>query len=683
MNAGAQTVAEPPWWRPVLADEAQVWLYIGKTVVALYLAAWLAMRLEMPSPSTAMITVLIVMNRQSGLVLAKAFYRGIGTVVGCVAGVALVALFPQQPVLLLAAMALWAGTMAAGALLNRNMRAYSFVLAGYTVAMIVLPSVNHPVDVFDTAVWRLAEVALGLVVASCVFDVAWPVRLRGPLLGMARGNANELLAAIARSAPTPADASNAVRALGARAVAYEDLRSTAFFDDPSLRASDGALRQLNQRYLGVLSAWQALPLSLRGEQPAPPLHQRLDALATLLTGADAGSPGLVAQLEEWAATSSKVLAAAIVPWPQRHALERLGDALVAYLRLFQQLDVDRAHRLPAAERAPVPFARVTDPAAVALTFGRAAGLMFVMGLLWMASGWNSGGTALFGIVALLSMLSAAPNPAAVARWICVGHLLAPVFALGCYSLLPILPTFPLLVLGSLPFLLVILRIGAHPPLAPLGIALNMGFMVALSLGLAPKINPQFYLNDALAIAVGAVLVLASFAVFPNISDRRGQRRRLLRLLRGQVAVAARAPLGSVSARFDSRGHDLLRQITVLVPANTAAARRLDDWMAQVHAAGMAVIGLRQWRAREPGLPPAVGSAIDALIAALVALYARPSRSRRQAVETALDGLAQQLRTAALDAGPVGALLAQLRGSMEHGHRALRGRGEPVRSVYAV
>ena len=662
-------VAPVAAWRASAADEGQIWLYIAKTVVALYLTAWLAMRLEMPSPSTAMITVLIVMNRQPGLVLAKAFYRGLGTVVGCAGGVAIVALFPQQPVLLLAAMALWAGGMAAGALVNRNMRAYSFVLAGYTVAMIVLPSVNHPTQVFDTAVWRLTEVMLGLVVASCVFDVAWPTRLRTPLLGMQRANANELLATLAGVCAQPAQGAALLRAAGARAVAYEDLRSTAFFDDPSLRAADAALRALNQRYLAVISAAKRLALASTGERhPAP-----LQALSALLEGATADDAELAAKLQAWRQDHSDATSAA------HAAAERLVQALLGYLAAYQQLDVDRSHALPLPTRRALPFVRVTDPVAVQITFVRAAGLMFVMGLLWMASGWDSGGTALFGIVALLSMLSAAPDPVAVTKQICIGHTLAPLFALGCYSLLPILPTFSLLVLGSLPFMLVILRVAAHPPVAFVGVALNMGFMVALSLGLAPKVNPQFYLNDALAISIGAVLVLVGFMLFPNVTGSRGQRRRLLRLLRGQVGVAARARLATASARFDSRGHDLLRQIHALTRPGSAAARRLDDWMLQVHEAGMTVIELRQWRAAQPGVDRAVDKHLDNVIAQVAALYAKPSPKARQQAFEAIDAAYAH----AVDSAPLQALLARLRHVLMQGHRALRapaGSGEVADAV---
>src|ERR1700691_3295624 len=51
-----------------LGEEAGVWLFVFKTLVAYYLAGWLAMRFSLPQPSTAMLTTIIVANRQSGMV---------------------------------------------------------------------------------------------------------------------------------------------------------------------------------------------------------------------------------------------------------------------------------------------------------------------------------------------------------------------------------------------------------------------------------------------------------------------------------------------------------------------------------------------------------------------------------------------------------------------------------------
>ncbi|MBP3864125.1 MAG: FUSC family protein, partial [Pseudomonas sp.] len=139
-------------WRRGFFDWARsdgvTWVHIFKVLVAAFLTLWLAMRLELPQPRTAMITVFIVMQPQSGQVFAKSFYRFLGTLTGSAVMVALIALFAQNTVLFLGAMAIWVGICSAGAARCRNFRAYGFVLAGYTAAMVGLPALAHPDGAF-------------------------------------------------------------------------------------------------------------------------------------------------------------------------------------------------------------------------------------------------------------------------------------------------------------------------------------------------------------------------------------------------------------------------------------------------------------------------------------------------------------------------------------------------------
>jgi hypothetical protein len=111
-------------WRRGFFDWARsdgvTWVYIFKVLVAAFLTLWLAMRLELPQPRTAMITVFIVMQPQSGQVFAKSFYRFLGTLAGSAVMVLLIALFAQNTELFLGALAIWVGICTAGATRNRN-----------------------------------------------------------------------------------------------------------------------------------------------------------------------------------------------------------------------------------------------------------------------------------------------------------------------------------------------------------------------------------------------------------------------------------------------------------------------------------------------------------------------------------------------------------------------------------
>ncbi len=94
MSTPSSTLNRP---ESLLADWARTdglsWLFIFKAVLAALLTLWIAMRLDLPQPRTAMTTVFVVMQPQSGMVLAKSFYRFCGTLVGLV-----VMLVAHQPV---------------------------------------------------------------------------------------------------------------------------------------------------------------------------------------------------------------------------------------------------------------------------------------------------------------------------------------------------------------------------------------------------------------------------------------------------------------------------------------------------------------------------------------------------------------------------------------------------------
>ncbi|WP_278388012.1 FUSC family protein, partial [Pseudomonas oryzihabitans] len=49
-------------------SDGSLWLYQAKMLLAASLTLWLAMRLQLPHPSSAVITVFIVMQPQSGQV---------------------------------------------------------------------------------------------------------------------------------------------------------------------------------------------------------------------------------------------------------------------------------------------------------------------------------------------------------------------------------------------------------------------------------------------------------------------------------------------------------------------------------------------------------------------------------------------------------------------------------------
>src|SRR3984957_12752757 len=126
-GGGAADPPVAPRWNPGM--------FAAKTTASGLLALLVAFTFNLDQPKWSLLTVFIVAQPQSGLVLAKSFYRIIGTLVGAAGALLLVSLFAQERVLFLGTLAVWIGLCTFGSQYARNFTAYGFVLSGYTAAI--------------------------------------------------------------------------------------------------------------------------------------------------------------------------------------------------------------------------------------------------------------------------------------------------------------------------------------------------------------------------------------------------------------------------------------------------------------------------------------------------------------------------------------------------------------------
>jgi len=149
-------------------------IFATKTTASGLIALLVAFTFNLDQPQWALLTVFIVAQPQSGLVLAKSFYRIIGTLIGAAVALLFVALFAQERVLFLGALALWIGLCTFGSQYARNFIAYGFVLAGYTVAIVGIPGALDADNAFYIATARVTEIGLGIIVTATVSQVVLP-----------------------------------------------------------------------------------------------------------------------------------------------------------------------------------------------------------------------------------------------------------------------------------------------------------------------------------------------------------------------------------------------------------------------------------------------------------------------------------------------------------------------------
>src|SRR6202043_1616946 len=155
-------------------NSALAMIFAAKTTASGLIALLVAFTFNLDQPQWALLTVFIVSQPQSGLVLAKSFYRLIGTLIGAAVALLLVSLFAQERVLFLGALALWIGLCTFGSQYARNFAAYSFVLSGYTVAIVGIPGALDAGNAFYTATARVTEISLGIIISATISHIVLP-----------------------------------------------------------------------------------------------------------------------------------------------------------------------------------------------------------------------------------------------------------------------------------------------------------------------------------------------------------------------------------------------------------------------------------------------------------------------------------------------------------------------------
>jgi len=669
-----------PWreaWQDWLGKEVPAWIFVAKTVFAALLALWIAFRLGFDSPRSSMLTVFIVAQPQTGLVLAKSFYRTIGTMAGCLATFVLVGLFAQQRELFLAAMAVWVGLCTAGAALYRNFRAYAFVLAGYTACLIGFPSALHPETVFNTAVSRVSEVMLGILCAGVVADLVLPLALGATLVAMVRGSYREFLGFVTAALRGRLDHDTMERShdhFVANVIAFEAQRDAAYFESPDARVRSDRLRLLNAGYMSSATSIHMLHQMMqrlrrlgrhRVLDRLAPLYQ---ALATELIPEDGVMPATAAE----AAPLAQRLAAFRARLPQRIAATRMAiehdadkaelldfdSAAEVLLRFAEEMDEytvsyvalsrpgTRAHR-------PAPsYVAHTDWITALLSGVRATVALLAVSAFWIASAWPSGAGAATIACVFCCLFAAAPSPVLAVRGLSIGFIWGLLAAFVCaFVVLPPLDGFPLLAAGMTPFIMVGVKLITNPRTAGIGAGYNIMFGNIVGVENITRFNPLPVLNDGFASLLGAGVAALVFALLVPAETRR-LRLHLVRSLRRRVLLACFGGMSGLRHRFENSTRDLLGQLLAGADRAGGEDRRLLARALSVLEAGHAIIDLREAAALGT---LAVGSraALHACVRALARLFEKPTQQRR---EQALEGVARATGRieAALEAADVDA-----------------------------
>ncbi|KAF1066458.1 MAG: p-hydroxybenzoic acid efflux pump subunit AaeB [Pseudomonas citronellolis] len=668
-RSGALRVPPLADFRRALFDWARSdgvsWVYIAKVLIAAMLTLWLAMRLELPQPSTATITVFIVMQPQSGQVFAKSFYRILGSVIGLTVMVALIALFAQERVLFLLVVALWVGACTAGAARYRDFRSYACVLAGYTATLIGLPATMHPEAAFMSAVWRVLEITLGILCSTAVSAIILPqtssAAMRNALYQRFGAFAWFVLDNLGGGQPQRFEAANVTFA--SQAVGLESLRSATAFEDPHMRMRSGRLARLNNEFMVLTTRYHALHQlleRLRGQQAhdvLEALEPCLDELRQVLdpwkgkSVTDVDANLLAEQLEAHRTRLMQHIREARDSLREKvedvglrldfntaaELLYRLADDLYNYALTHASLAVQRHER----ENWKFGFSPKANLVGSLVSGLRSTLMILVFGLFWIETAWTSGSTFVLNAAAVAALVSAAPNPAKMAIQMAVGTFFAAILGFAeTFFVFPHLDGFPLLCLAVAP----VFALGSYIAMRPAYAGYGLGLLVFFSFGAIPA-NLTVYdagrmLNEYLALVLSQTGAAVMAAIFlPPTSAWLW--RRLEKDLRMRVVQAISGKSAGLTATFESGTRDLLNQAYGLASSRPDVQRRQLRWTFLVLEVGHAIIELRQEQESLPDEPCYAESmpwrqAIRSMGRALIRLFVEPGENNRERALAAVE-----------------------------------------------
>lgn len=669
------------------AGPGRNWLYVAKVLIAMTMAYWLSMFLELSSTRSAALTVLIVMQPEAGQVFIKSVARIIGTLVGLAMSLTLVALFHQHPPLFMIAMAGWCGLCIAGAVRYRDMRSYACLLAGYTVGMIGVPGAINPEVAVSVSIGRMLAVVLGILCGGIVSALIFPGTTESSFKSLLSRRLHGLVEhsmRLLRNELTLAEYEQAHQHYAAMAVTTGAIRQAAGMENPRLRMQRQQFIRLNQMFMALGTRMHALGRAYLGWQHFAGhelLNEVFDKLAQPILGvmaemereqhltseratrylraielAGVGTRLAIRENRQQLAHDPRIQA--LSPEQQRllmDHLETLGELLYRFIDEFDrycQAYADLASPKLAPENL-LPL-RWTFKTAVSPLYAATCGLrsmmvMLVVALMWYWSGWSNGVMFLQNAVigATLSATSPAPHRMGVglAQGAALGYVIG--FFIT-FMLLPHVDGFPLMMLCVSPIFIIGTWLTLNPKWAGIGLGAMINFCFVSSPANPATFLPHQFGNNVIAGLLGMSITAALLSImFPP--SGRWLSASLINNLRRLVATSFNAPLKHLQLRIDSQCRDIFHQAYSITNGQGVVQKALLDWYGSVAGVCHAVIELRTLLSQQaPSHSPAHqklwSQQLAQLKVQLIRLYISPQQANYQRAVAAVEETMAKVRS---------------------------------------
>jgi uncharacterized membrane protein YccC len=557
-----------------------------KCYLSAMLALYVSYSIDLPRPFWSVLSayIVVVPLAWAGAVRSKALFRLAGTILGSIATVFMVPQLSNYPVLMTGAMSLWVGGCLYLASVDRTPRAYVFMLAGYTAALIGFPSVSDPIGVFDTAVARVEEIGIGIICGSLVHSIVLPSGIQPVImrqLGAALKTARAWIGDTLRQRPA-AERAHERRMFAGDITSLRLLSAHVPYEASNIRWTTHPLGALQDNLVAVTPLVSAV-------------GDRLAALQADGRPLPGGIAPLLDQVSTWIdATPDKVLTSGL---PVRAAIQRrmreIGPrsgwhdmlllSLLVRLRELVTLcergrklrqSIERGlegravpHRSRKSRRSDLHL----DHGIALLSAFAAVVAIALVCTFWIFTGWTSGSAAAMMAAVFMSFFATMDNPVPFIRQFLAYTLWSiPVSALYLLVILPSIHSFEMLALTIFPLAFLSGILLMRPAISLKAMAFLIGVLGTLALQDTHSADLVSFINGML----GQVAGISAAALVSGIIRNIGLESSIARIRRANLrdlADLARQPAFARSRRFDIRMLDrvgLLETRLAALPAQT-------------------------------------------------------------------------------------------------------------------
>lgn len=538
--------------KPFICPDLNATKFAFKVSLSAGIALFIAFCLDLDQPQWAAATAVIVAQPQSGMVVSKGLARLFGTALGTVVSLIFTGIFAQTPWLFIFVMAAWLVICTAASTVIRSLWAYSFVLAGYSAAIIVLPNVFHPLGLFDYAIARCTEICLGIICTSLVFALIWPVRVFHGLLKEA-GHLRETGLASAASILKGEDTSTSLLGSLSKIVAVDTQREQALFEGESGKNRAKSVQNMSLDILtllrlarGIARQWRFISSEAK-EQLQPWLDE---CIAQLEKPTYRALVRLNKRLKE-ANNSTKSL-------EEQDILTRLE--MVTGYALMTSVDFSAVRKGKVRRKAKANYLSIHRDYSLGLFFGLRTGVAFIiLAVFWMLWGWpiNEASGSLMMVAVTCSIFANKENAAQISMGFLRGVCYAVVVSFVLSQLIiPSWSGFPLLWLAiGVPLFISSLGM-VNPAIA--------GTCTVFSINIVALCHPanhsfqstEVFINQGLAMPIGIIAAVLAFHLV-KINSSYWQGKYMLNVMLKDLRRLAQGTIGGAETRFGGRMADRL------------------------------------------------------------------------------------------------------------------------------